>query len=201
MAMSRNDILRELAEVKALLAIARKRNEAMASALETDAMRPPGSLAERDLDPFLGGEASDIDEAARRYSDGEASLTSLAREFGLSVEKMNQALARGGVNVSRHPNDIDQKEMRRRFEAGESLARIGRELGFSRSVVELQLALQGLDVQGAEQVDDGENEGADEHGDARAVRRWALGAGYDVATRGRIPSDVREAYEAAHLGA
>ncbi|NHA00640.1 hypothetical protein G5V59_13055 [Nocardioides sp. W3-2-3] len=114
---------------------------------------------------------------------------------------MKKALARSGVNVSRHPNDIDQKEMRRRFEAGESLARIGRELGFSRSVAESSLVLQGVDVQNAEQVEEDEDESADGHGDARAVRRWALDAGYEVGVRGRIAADVRQAYQAAHPGA
>lgn len=31
-----------------------------------------------------------------------------------------------------------------------------------------------------------------------AVREWARGQGYDVSDRGRVPSDVRAAYDAAH---
>lgn len=33
---------------------------------------------------------------------------------------------------------------------------------------------------------------------AREVRAWAREAGHDVPDRGRIPSEVREAYDAAH---
>jgi len=85
-------------------------------------------------------------------------------------------------NVSLQPNDLDRREMLRRYELGRSPARIGDELGFSRSVVELQLTLQGVDL-------------------ARSVRRWARDAGYEVGRRGRIPREVREAYEIAHRSA
>ncbi|QGS25827.1 Lsr2 [Gordonia bronchialis] len=30
------------------------------------------------------------------------------------------------------------------------------------------------------------------------IREWAIGAGYDVAPRGRLPQNIIEAYEAAH---
>ncbi len=33
---------------------------------------------------------------------------------------------------------------------------------------------------------------------ARDVREWARSAGHEVPDRGRIPADVREAYDAAH---
>ncbi|MBU2695085.1 Lsr2 family protein [Nocardioides sp. WV_118_6] len=33
---------------------------------------------------------------------------------------------------------------------------------------------------------------------AKEVREWARANGHDVPERGRIPSDVREAYDAAH---
>lgn len=33
---------------------------------------------------------------------------------------------------------------------------------------------------------------------AKEIREWARSNGYDVPERGRIPSDVREAYAAAH---
>lgn len=33
---------------------------------------------------------------------------------------------------------------------------------------------------------------------AKEIREWARSNGYDVPDRGRIPSDVREAYAAAH---
>lgn len=33
---------------------------------------------------------------------------------------------------------------------------------------------------------------------AREVREWARESGHDVPDRGRIPADVREAYDAAH---
>jgi len=33
---------------------------------------------------------------------------------------------------------------------------------------------------------------------AREVREWARESGYEVPDRGRIPADVREAYDAAH---
>ncbi|WP_435271543.1 histone-like nucleoid-structuring protein Lsr2 [Streptomyces sp. 1222.5] len=34
--------------------------------------------------------------------------------------------------------------------------------------------------------------------DSAAIREWARGNGYEVSERGRVPSNVREAYEAAH---
>lgn len=34
--------------------------------------------------------------------------------------------------------------------------------------------------------------------DATAVREWARGNGFDVPERGRLPKDVKEAYDAAH---
>lgn len=35
-------------------------------------------------------------------------------------------------------------------------------------------------------------------GDTKAIRDWARTSGYDVSDRGRIPSDVMEAYAAAN---
>lgn len=34
--------------------------------------------------------------------------------------------------------------------------------------------------------------------DASKIRAWARDNGYDVSSRGRVPADVREAYEKAH---
>ena len=34
--------------------------------------------------------------------------------------------------------------------------------------------------------------------DATAVREWARGNGFDVPERGRLPKEVKEAYDAAH---
>ncbi|MFF4952818.1 Lsr2 family protein [Streptomyces chattanoogensis] len=34
--------------------------------------------------------------------------------------------------------------------------------------------------------------------DSAAIRAWAKEAGYDVSDRGRVPADVREAYDKAH---
>ncbi len=34
--------------------------------------------------------------------------------------------------------------------------------------------------------------------DASAIREWARTNGYEVSDRGRVPADVRAAYEAAH---
>jgi hypothetical protein len=34
-------------------------------------------------------------------------------------------------------------------------------------------------------------------GEVAAIREWALASGYEVSSRGRIPADVRAAYEAA----
>jgi Lsr2 len=36
--------------------------------------------------------------------------------------------------------------------------------------------------------------------DLGAVREWARANGFDVSDRGRIPGEVRDAYEAAHRG-
>ena len=35
-------------------------------------------------------------------------------------------------------------------------------------------------------------------GDTAAIREWARENGYKVSDRGRVPADVREAYDAAH---
>lgn len=37
--------------------------------------------------------------------------------------------------------------------------------------------------------------------DPGAIREWARGAGYEVSDRGRIPAEIRDAYDAAHRGA
>ncbi|RJK96054.1 histone-like nucleoid-structuring protein Lsr2 [Vallicoccus soli] len=42
--------------------------------------------------------------------------------------------------------------------------------------------------------------GAARSGDTAAIREWARENGHEVSERGRIPSAVREAYEAAHAG-
>ncbi|WP_274919485.1 histone-like nucleoid-structuring protein Lsr2 [Streptomyces sp. WZ-12] len=34
--------------------------------------------------------------------------------------------------------------------------------------------------------------------DSAAIRAWAKGAGYEVSDRGRVPTEVREAYDKAH---
>ncbi|GGF44971.1 Lsr2 family protein [Marmoricola endophyticus] len=34
--------------------------------------------------------------------------------------------------------------------------------------------------------------------DATAIREWARGNGFDVPERGRLPKEVKEAYESAH---
>lgn len=34
--------------------------------------------------------------------------------------------------------------------------------------------------------------------DATAIREWARGQGFDVPERGRLPKEVKEAYDAAH---
>ncbi|MDQ6840150.1 MAG: Lsr2 family protein [Actinomycetota bacterium] len=36
--------------------------------------------------------------------------------------------------------------------------------------------------------------------DPGAMREWARGAGYEVSDRGRIPAEIRDAYDAAHRG-
>lgn len=35
-------------------------------------------------------------------------------------------------------------------------------------------------------------------GDASAVRSWAREQGYEVSDRGRVPKEIRDAYDAAH---
>lgn len=34
--------------------------------------------------------------------------------------------------------------------------------------------------------------------DTAAIREWARSSGYDVSERGRIPAEIRQAYDAAH---
>ncbi|MFK0295453.1 Lsr2 family protein [Streptomyces sp. NPDC090442] len=34
--------------------------------------------------------------------------------------------------------------------------------------------------------------------DSAAIRAWAQEAGYEISARGRVPADVREAYDKAH---
>lgn len=39
---------------------------------------------------------------------------------------------------------------------------------------------------------------ADSGGDASAVRTWAREQGYDVSDRGRVPKEIRDAYDQSH---
>src|SRR5699024_2994647 len=78
-----------------------------------------------------------LDEAERRSRGGEI-LRAIAGDLGVSRQRLAERLRERGVRLRREkPSSEQVLEMCRRYEQGESLARIGERLGFNPSSVRL----------------------------------------------------------------
>lgn len=85
-----------------------------------------------------------LDEAERRYRGGEI-LRAIAGDLGVSRQRLAERLRERGVRLRREkPSSEQVLEMCRRYEQGESLARIGERLGFNPSSVRLYLLRVGM---------------------------------------------------------
>ncbi|MCX2163281.1 hypothetical protein [Corynebacterium auriscanis] len=85
-----------------------------------------------------------LDEAERRYLDGDT-LWLIASDLGVSRQRLAGRLRKRGVRLRREKPSSEQViEMCRRYEQGESLARIGERLGFNPSSVRVHLLHAGI---------------------------------------------------------
>ena len=85
-----------------------------------------------------------LDEAERRYRGGEI-LRVIAGELGVSRQRLAERLRERGVRLRREkPSSEQVLEMCRRYEQGESLARVGERVGFNPSTVRLHLLRAGM---------------------------------------------------------
>lgn len=83
-------------------------------------------------------------EAERRYTAKET-LSVIARDFGVSRQRLAGRLRDRGVRLRREkPSSEQVLEMCRRYEQGESLVRIGERLGFNPSSVRVYLLRAGI---------------------------------------------------------
>lgn len=83
-------------------------------------------------------------EAERRYRGGEI-LRTIAKDLGVSRERLSSHLRERGVRLRREkPTPALVLEMCRRYEQGESLARVGARLGFNPSSVRVTLLAAGV---------------------------------------------------------
>lgn len=90
-----------------------------------------------------------MDEAERRYMDGEI-LRLIAGHLGVSRQRLAERLRERGVRLRREkPSSEQVLEMCRRYEQGESLARIGERLGFNPSSVRMYLLRAGTALRDA----------------------------------------------------
>ncbi|GAA2089445.1 hypothetical protein [Brevibacterium salitolerans] len=85
-----------------------------------------------------------LDEAERRYKGGEI-LRVIADDLGVSRQRLAERLRERGVRLRREkPSSEQVLEMCRRYEQGESLARVGERMGFNASTVRVQLLRAGV---------------------------------------------------------
>ena len=95
-----------------------------------------------------------LDEAERRYKGGEI-LRAIAGDLRVIRQRLAERLRERGVRLRREkPSSEQVLEMCRRYEQGESLARVGERMGFNASTVRLQLLRAGIalrDPHGREQ--------------------------------------------------
>jgi DNA-binding CsgD family transcriptional regulator len=88
--------------------------------------------------------AAMLDEAERRYKDGEI-LRVIAGDLGVSRQRLAERLRARGVRLRREkPSSEQVREMCLRYEQGESLARVGERLGFNPSSVRVYLLRAGM---------------------------------------------------------
>ena len=90
--------------------------------------------------------AAMLDEAERRYKCGEI-LRVIADDLGVSRQRLADRLRDRGVRLRREkPSSGEVLEMCRRYEQGESLARVGERLGFNASTVRTNLLRAGVSL-------------------------------------------------------
>lgn len=94
-----------------------------------------------------------LDTVEGRYHAGET-LRAIANDVGLSRHRLASLLRERGVRIRRAaPSPAEVQEMARRYQDGESLARVGRRLGFSAGTIRNHLIASGVtlrDPQGRE---------------------------------------------------
>lgn len=87
-----------------------------------------------------------LDEAERRYTGGEI-LRVIADDLGVSRQRLADRLRERGVRLRGEKPSAEQVlEMCRRYEQGESLARVGARLGFNPSSVRVALLAAGVNL-------------------------------------------------------
>jgi hypothetical protein len=90
----------------------------------------------------------DVDEVVRRYQAG-ASLKTVGRALGITADTVRTALIQAGV--SRRPavlsprSDLDTDDVRRRYEAGESVYAIARTLRSTEHLVRKAIERAGME--------------------------------------------------------
>ncbi|HJA04974.1 MAG TPA: hypothetical protein H9800_08975 [Candidatus Microbacterium stercoravium] len=85
-----------------------------------------------------------LDEAERRYKGGEI-LREIAGDLGVSRQRLADRLRERGMRLRRaKPSSEQVLEMYRRYEQGESLARVGERMGFNASSVRAALIAAGV---------------------------------------------------------
>ena len=85
-----------------------------------------------------------LDEAERRYRAGEI-LRLIAGDLGVSRQRLAERLRERGVRLrGEQPSPEQVLEMCRRYEQGESLARVGAKTGFNASTVRTNLLRAGV---------------------------------------------------------
>lgn len=85
-----------------------------------------------------------LDEAERWYKAGEI-LRLIASDLGVSRQRFAKRLRERGVRLrGEQPSPEQVLEMCRRYEQGESLARVGAKVGFNASTVRMNLLRAGV---------------------------------------------------------
>lgn len=85
-----------------------------------------------------------LDEAERRYKGGEI-LRVIDVDLGVSRQRLAERLLERGVRLRREKPSSEQViDMCRRYEQGESLARVGERFGFNPSSVRAYLLRAGM---------------------------------------------------------
>lgn len=85
-----------------------------------------------------------LDEAERRYKGGEI-LRLIAGDLGVSRQRLAEHLRSRGMRLrGEKPSSEEVREMRLRYERGESLARIGARIGRNATTVRVNLLRAGV---------------------------------------------------------
>ena len=107
--------------------------------------KPNGTVSLRaDAKQRIYVSAAALLSAEARYLEG-ATLREAAKPLGISHMRLASLLRKRGVRIrSCSPTSEEVDEMVRRYERGESLARIGTKLGYQPNTVRTQLILRGV---------------------------------------------------------